>query len=580
MPLSAGMQRRIWELAPASPDATELAEKLGVSQLTAQLLLNRKINEEKHARSFLTPKLTDLIQPEKTPGMAPAVERIVKAIKDDEPIAIYGDYDVDGITSVAILTKLLEMLGGKSEFYIPHRIDEGYGLNTQAIEELAGAGTKLMVTVDCGITASKEVELANSLGMDVIITDHHRPGPQLPNAAAIVHPLLDENFENPNSAGAMVAFKLAWAICNKLKKGKQITPDLREFLLNATTLAAMGTVADVVELTGENRTLTSYGLKTLAQTNMLGLRALIESAGLTGQQLESYHIGFRLAPLLNAAGRMGHARLAVELLTSESTMRCFDIARYLKQQNQQRRQLEQKIFKEACELVKKHNLNHPDNRTIVLDSENWHTGVVGIVASRITERYCRPAVLINSSANPGQGSARSFNGFDMYDALTSCCELLESFGGHKKAAGLKIEKDNIQLMREKFEQYAKENADDQEMEAILQIDAQANLKQLSEAAVKELELLEPFGQGNPKPILASRNVNIIAPPKRVGAKQAHLQLAVTDDTASLRCIGFKMGHLEKKVLEAETFSIAYRPQMNTYNGHTSVQLVLEDIKFD
>ncbi|HCO93442.1 MAG TPA: single-stranded-DNA-specific exonuclease RecJ, partial [Phycisphaerales bacterium] len=329
------------------------------------------------ASVFLRPKLTELIEPSRMPGIEPAVQRIKQAIANREKITVYGDYDVDGITGVAILWQVLTILGADVDYYIPHRIDEGYGLNVEAIGTLAKSGSKLLVTVDCGVTAFHSAETAAQLGLDLLITDHHQLNSKLPRAVAIVHPGLEESYPNQDSAGAMVAFKLAWAIANEFNPGRRLEPKLREFMLSATSLAAMGTVADIVDLRGENRVLTSYGLKALPDCKLSGIEALIETAGLTGHSLDSFHIGFRLAPMLNAAGRMGHARLAVELLTSDSPIRSTQIAEYLKEQNTLRQQCERKIFKQACEMIVERDMNHPDRKSIVLASENWHTGVIG-----------------------------------------------------------------------------------------------------------------------------------------------------------------------------------------------------------
>ncbi|MBN1456429.1 MAG: single-stranded-DNA-specific exonuclease RecJ, partial [Sedimentisphaerales bacterium] len=435
------------------------------------------------------------------------------------------------------------------------------------------------ITVDCGITAVEEVKLANSLGLEVIITDHHQPADSLPDAVAIVHPGL-EGYANPDSAGAMVALKLAWAIVNTMKTTGKTDPHLREFLLNATTLAAMGTIADVVDLRGENRILTSFGLKSLTASKLTGIKSLIETADLGGKDIDSYHIAFKLAPLLNAAGRMGHARLAVELLTGDNPVSCHRTAEYLKQQNSQRQQLQRKIFKQAKEMIVAAGLNHPERRSIILADDSWHTGVIGIVASRIIDEYFKPAILINSSNGLGQGSGRSIEGFDLYAGLCACSEYLKSFGGHKMAAGLKLEKQNIPAFTDAFEKYAAENISDEQVISHIDIDGECRISDLDENTVKQLNLLEPFGQGNPKPVFATKGVHRISPPRRVGIKGDHLQIAISDNTASVRCIGFNMGKLEKKLLEADHFSVAYEPDLNTFNGRTSVQFVLTDIQFD
>jgi single-stranded-DNA-specific exonuclease len=578
MAIAAGMQKKIWNIRPPAPGVAQFAKALNISPLLAQVLINRG-NAPQNARGYLAPKRTDLIQPARMPGIPAAVARIRQALADNERIAIYGDYDVDGITSVAILWHLLTMLGAQVEYYIPHRIDEGYGLNEDAVVQLAESGVQLLITVDCGITAVAQAQRAADLGLDLIITDHHEPGPTLPRAAAIVHPRL-EDYPNPDSAGAMVAFKLAWAIADSFKTTPRVSGPLREFLINATTLAAMGTIADVADLRNENRILTSYGLKALTESKLHGIVALIESAELNGADLDSYHIAFRLAPMLNAAGRMGHARLAVELLTADSPRRCSQIAQYLKDQNRLRQQHQRKIFAHAREIIMAAGLNHPDRRTIVLADENWHPGIIGIVASRIIDEYFRPTIMINTSNGLGQGSARSVEGFNILDAIGACSEHLVSYGGHAMAAGLKIETRRIPDFARAFEAYAQENLDPERLTAALDIDALCTLADLTQPAVRELALLEPTGQGNPRPLFATRGVRRISPPRRVGTKGDHLQIAVTDNTASLRCIAFNMGRLEKKLLEVEHFHIAYEPQINTWNGNSAVQLNITDIQFD
>jgi len=583
MLLSARMKKRQWVIEPPDERCEPLAKSLKVSPLLAQVLINRGITGSKEASVFLSPKLNELIDPSRMPGIEPAVQRIKQAITSGEKITVYGDYDVDGITGVAILWQVLTILGADVDYYIPHRIDEGYGLNTEAIGTLAKSGSKLLVTVDCGVTAFGSAEMAAQLGLDLIITDHHQFDSKLPQATAIVHPALEESYPNQDSAGAMVAFKLAWAIANEFNPGRRLEPKLREFMLSATSLAAMGTVADIVDLRGENRVLTSYGLKALPGCKLSGIEALIETAGLTGHSLDSFHIGFRLAPMLNAAGRMGHARLAVELLTSDSPVRSTQIAEYLKEQNTLRQQCERKIFKQACEMIVERDMNHPDHKSIVLASENWHTGVIGIVASRIVDKYYRPTIMINAAdAENGiaQGSGRSIPGFCLLSGIRACSQHLNSFGGHKMAAGITIETEKIGRFAAEFEDYAKQNLSENDVAAKLHIDAAAPLETFRKETVTELQLLGPFGQGNPEPVFATKGVRLASPPRRVGAGREHLQLAITDNTAAIRCIGFRFGKLEKKLLETEFFNVAYKPQINTYNGNSSVEFVLTDIRFE
>ena len=581
--LNSEQSRGNWVIRSADRRAADLARAIKVCPLVAQVLINRGITEAENARVFLRPKLTDLIDPGQMPGIAPAVERLKQAITDKEKITVYGDYDVDGITGVAILWSVLTGLGADVDYYIPHRVDEGYGLNAEAIEGLVKQGSKLLVTVDCGVTAFHSAEVAARLGLDLIITDHHQPDAEMPQAVAIVHPALDESYPNQDSAGAMVAFKLAWALANEFSAGPKLEPKLREFMISATSLAAMGTVADVVDLRGENRVLTSYGLKALPDCKLSGIQALIETAGLTGHQLDSFHIGFRLAPMLNAAGRMGHARLAVELLTSESPIRSMQIAEYLKEQNSQRQQCERKIFKQACEMIVEGDLNHPDRKSIVLANESWHTGVIGIVASRIVDKFYRPTIMINTASTENgiaQGSGRSVPGFCLLSAIQACSHHLASFGGHKMAAGITIEHDKIDQFAAEFEAYARQNLNRGDETAKFHIDALVPLSEFRKEMVSELQLLGPFGQGNPEPTFATKGVRLAGPPKRVGAGREHLQLAITDNTATIRCIGFRFGKLEKKLLEHDFFDVAYQPQINTYNGNSSVEFVLTDVQFE
>ncbi len=609
MPLSAGMQKttrpryqkvrletskKQWIIQPPHPNADELARSLKVSPLLAQVLINRGITDAQTSSVFLRPKLTELISPELMPGIEQAVKRIKQAVKNKEKITIYGDYDVDGITGAAILWQLLKLLGAEANYYIPHRIDEGYGLNEDAVRSLAQTGTKLLITVDCGITATESAKLAEQLGLGLIITDHHPPAAELPKATAIVHPALDESYPNQDSSGSMVAFKLGWAIANEFtapahsQNGGKLEPRLREFMLDATSLAAMGTIADIVDLRGENRVLTSYGLKSLPQCKLPGIQALIESAGFTGQKLDSFRIGFHLAPMLNAAGRMGHARLAVELLTSDNPTNSIEIAQYLKSQNDQRRQCERKIFKQAHEMITRLGLDRPAQKSFVLANQTWHTGVIGIVASRIVDIYHRPTIMIglpnpqnqNAANGIAQGSARSIDGFCLLSAIRACSQHLVNFGGHKMAAGITIETDKIDRFAADFEDYTKQHLKKDDSVAKLHIDALAQLSEFRKETVTELQMLGPFGQGNPAPIFVTRGVRLASPPRTCGAKANHLQLAITDNTNTIRCIGFGMGNLEKKLLQNEFFNVAYQPQLNSYNGNCNVEFVLTDILFE
>lgn len=567
---------------PADPIAGQLVEALKIPPILAQVLVNRQIKTPDQAKSFLNPKLNDLIEPEQMPGIIPAVDRIEKAVKEKQKITIYGDYDVDGITAVSILLGLFRLLGAEVDYYIPHRVDEGYGLNIEAIDQIVRAGTKLLITVDCGITAFNSAIAAEEKSIDLVITDHHRPSSdgKLPHAVAIVHPNLDKNYPAQFSSGAVVAFKLAWAVVNRIK-GKAPTPQhLKQFLINATVFAAMGTIADVVDLRDENRIIGSFGLRAISESSLPGIEALISAAGVKGKTIDSFHIGYCLAPVLNAAGRMGHARLAVELLTSDNALKAVRIAEYLKEQNKQRQQLEKKIFKHACSMITEKGLDHPDRKTIVLASDQWHTGVIGIVAARLIDKFYKPAILFNIANGKAQGSSRSIEGFDVLAAITACSKHLNSFGGHAMAAGLTIDVDKIDAFCEDFENYAAANWNEDEFVSRLEIDAVCSLGDISVPTVRLLSTLGPFGCGNHSPVFVAKGVRLNASPRIVGVSGTHLQLAVADKTASVRCIGFNMAHLEKRLLENEFFNIAFEPQVDDFYGDPAVQLVLADIQFE
>jgi single-stranded-DNA-specific exonuclease len=576
----AGKQNRVWRIRPADKRADELARALKISRITAQVLINRSITDPEPGRCFLMPKLTDLAHPDEIPQMDTAVKMITDAIANKKKITIYGDYDVDGITSIAILERLLDSLGAVVDYYIPHRVDEGYGLNDDAIRQIAAGGTSLVITVDCGITAVESAELVRELGMELIITDHHQKAGQLPQAGAILHPQLEDDTTINACAGAMMAFKLAWAVAERYKTPDGIKPALRQQLINSTIFAAMGTIADVIDLTGENRSIANFGLSRLQSSELPGLKALIEACGFEGKKLDSYHIGFGLAPILNAAGRMGHARLAVELLTCDNYAKAYRIAQYLKDQNNKRRQCEKKILKQACEMVSELGMDHPDRRTIVLADENWHTGVIGIVAARLVDRYNRPAILINTSNGVGSGSARSVEGFNILQAISSCEECLRHFGGHAAAAGITIDTDKVGEFSQRIEEYARENMTDEHTVSAMDIDAECQIKELSAGVVKQLQKLGPFGQGNPKPIFATRGVRLAGRPRRVGSGGEHLQLALADSTANVRCVAFSMGYLEKKLMDQGSFAIAYEPQISTFNNSGNVEFVISDVQFE
>jgi single-stranded-DNA-specific exonuclease len=580
---------RRWTIAPPHPQAGLLASQLKVSPLVAQVLLNRGIETADDGQKFLKPNLKLLHEPSLIPGLELASERIAKAVRDREKIVIYGDYDVDGITAVSILWHALKVLGGDVHYYIPHRLEEGYGLNAEAVAEICSEGAKLIVTVDCGVTAIEPARIAREHGVDLIITDHHEwrectetHQAMLPDVHSIVHPRLPGDrpaYPNPHLCGAGVAFKLAWGIGKAVVGANRVTHAYRAFLLDATALAALGTIADVVPLVGENRVLAAFGLGGLQASKLTGIRALIESAQLTGQTLDSYHVGFRLGPRLNASGRMGHAKLAVEMLTDASPERAMEIGIFLESQNRERQAIERGILEQAIQQAILLGCDRDDCRAVVLGGEGWHPGVIGIVASRIVERFHRPAVMIALNNGHGSGSARSIAGFHLAHALDACGEHLETHGGHEMAAGLKMQSGKLVAFREAFCAHAAQMLTPEQLMPEIYLDASATLGQISEALVKDLQRLGPFGQGNRKPMLCVKNVTIASPPRRVGKTANHVQLLVKQGSGTMQCIMFNAADgFEKMFPKGSDVDLAVEAQLNEYNGYVSVQLRVEDIR--
>jgi single-stranded-DNA-specific exonuclease len=554
---------------------------MGLSGLVARLLGHRGVHTRDQADAFLRPSLAHLHDPQQLGGAEPAAQRIAQAVREGERIAIYGDYDVDGIAASAILHACLKMVGAEAELYVPHRLDEGYGLNHQAVETLVAGGTQLLVTVDCGISAIDEVAGARSAGVDVIVTDHHALGPALPDAHHIVHPALPSaDYPNEHLCGAGVALKLAWQVARELCGNHRVDEPMREFLLDATCLAALATIADVVPLLGENRALAYHGLRGLSASKHPGLRALLASAKLTGEALDAFHVGFVLAPRLNACGRMGHAQLAVELLTTAEGDRAAEIAAYLDKQNTQRQRVEREIADQAIARVERQGLDGPDTRMIVLAGDDWHGGVIGIVASRLVDRFHKPAILICPSEDGlGRGSGRSVPQLHMRDAMQAASEHLEGFGGHAMAGGLTIRMDRVEAFAEAINAYATEHLADAPEADELEIEAEADLSELTYRTVEQIRQLGPFGAGNPAPVIAVRNCRLVSPPRRMGRRGNTVGLQIGGNGGTIKAVGFRMGDLADRLVGVNTVDIAGEPMLNTYNGRTSVQLKLVDVQW-
>lgn len=574
-----------WKVRSFDADrASQLERTASVPPVVAQLLLNRGVDDPTIAKSFITARLSELRDPSLLPGLNSAADRIFAAIVAGESIAVYGDYDADGMTSTAILMRCLRMLKADASYYIPHRIDEGYGLNHQALEKLAAGGAKVIVTVDCGITSVEEAVTARRLGVDLIITDHHEMADQLPDAAGIVHPRLPgHDYPFDGLCGAAVAFKLAWALCQRASEAKRVGPRFQEYLLSAMGLAAIGTVADVVPLLDENRLIVRHGLTSLKEYPTAGMAALMAITKTNNKpQLSADDIAFMLAPRLNAAGRMGQADLGVELMTTDDDSRARGLAEYLDELNQNRSGIERSIYLAAQKQVQ-NDFDADNDAALVLAGRGWHAGVIGIVAGRLAEKYGRPCVMIaldELGQATGTGSARSASGLNLHKALTDCSDDLLTYGGHAAAAGLRIDESHVDAFRAKFvERVANEIAPEDRVVEV-HIDAETPLPQLTLRTVKQIETLAPFGQSNPRPVLCATGVSVAGNVKKIGGGERHLSLTVQHHDVKFRAIAFGQSDWAEDLEEAREaktpIDIAFHPVLNEFNGRRSVELQIVD----
>ena len=573
---------KLWRFRPHdAANVARLQSAAGVPAVVAQLLLCRGVHEPDDARTFLDPKLTALRDPELLPGIPAAVERIMAAIAARQRIVVYGDYDVDGVAATSLLWQCLKLLGADAGYYVPSRLEEGYGLNDDALALLAEQGAKLIITVDCGIAAPNEAETARRLGMDLVVTDHHQFGERLPEAAALVHPALPGTaYPFDGLSGAGVAFKLAWALCQRSSGAKRVSPVLRDYLLRAVALAALGTVADVVPLIDENRVLVRHGLESLRERPSTGLERLLQVAELaTKPRLTSEDIAFSLAPRLNAAGRLGQATLAVELLTTDSTQRAQALAEYINELNASRQHLERSVYALASKQIQD-EFDAEGDSALVIAGRGWHAGVIGIVAGRVVERFHRPAIMISLDelgVKPGVGSGRSVPGFDLHGALTACGHHLVSFGGHAAAAGLKIEESKLDHFRADFCEHAASNIQPHQREAELWIDAEAPLSAFNVPTVDQIERLAPFGQGNRRPVISATGVRLTEPPTRMGGGGRHLSLKLEQHGVKMRAVAFGHGDWADELAQIDgPLAVAFQPIINDFRGQRKVELHLSD----
>jgi len=575
----------------------EIARSLSIPSALAEILVNRGIRSADEARRFLSPRLEDLTSPFLLRDMEKAARRIYRAITDREKVLVYGDYDVDGITASVLVRNLLRLVDCDCDCHIPDRLTEGYGLRAERITEAHRDGVSLIITVDCGITSAAEISLAKSLGMDVIVTDHHETGAKsfasrtgesgselLPDAFAILNPKIPECVSEPDCAsqfrelsGAGVAFKLCSAVIEHLSPSQRNAGEFQNYLLDALALAALGTVADIVPLTGENRILVKFGLCALEASTSCGLRALLDLANLNGKAPCTEDVAFRIAPRLNAAGRMGRADLALNLLLASSISDATLLARELDKENRKRQKIEAETFIAARE--KALATGACEEPILFIWDESWHPGVTGIVASRLAEEFSRPVVLVTLQENKGKGTARSISKFDIYELLKSCEEHFSAFGGHSLAAGFEIARENLEEVRRILLE-ATRNRFPQETLSTLEIDLEVPFDALCASFVRELERLRPYGEGNPEPVLSTEGVKLVGRPKRMGRDGQHLSFFVSDSSGRdvLRAVCYRMGSLFDAIEKVgSNCSIAYTPRINQFQGEESVELEIEDI---
>lgn len=535
-----------------------------VSDIMAKLLISRDI-EFKDIDMFLNGTIDDLYNPYDIKDMEKIVERIDIAIKRNEKICIYGDYDVDGITSITIMYKFLTKLGLDIMYYLPDRLVEGYGINNNALEEIKESGVTLIITVDCGITAIDEIEYAKKLGLDVCITDHHECTDKLPNAYAVVNPKRkDDKSKFKMLAGVGVAFKCLMAISKRYNLPK-------ESYLKYLDIVSIGTISDIVPLVGENRIISKYGLKMMEKTKNLGLKELLKIVNY--KDIDSMMVSFGMAPRINACGRMGNASAAVKLLLETDSQKAEKIAVELDELNQERKNVESLIFNQALELIEKENLENKNS--IVLYNSSWHNGVIGIVASRLVNMYYKPVILLTKEHGFIRGSGRCPAGFSLYDALGECKDLLIQFGGHELAAGLSIKEENIEAFIKKFEEVV-ESRKETISEQIINIDSIISRRNLNAQIIKDIRFLKPYGQSNQVPIFLYKGLKVAA--IRTIKDDKHLKLVLKDDRSLIDAVGFSLGARRDEIRIGDKIDVVANVELNSYNTPKTIQLVIQDFK--
>ena len=552
----------------------ELSACENIGPILGRLLAQRGVKSKEEARTFFNPRLDDLYDPFLMVGMREAVNRIIKSIKEEEKILIYGDYDVDGTTSVALVYSFLREFHSPIDFYIPDRYDEGYGVSYKGIDFAAEQGVGLVIALDCGIKAVDKIEYARGKGVEFIICDHHTPGELLPDAVACLDPKrADCRYPEENLSGCGVGFKMLQGFCEEQGISK-------EKLYKYLDLVVVSIASDIVPITGENRILADMGLRKLNENPGTGLKSIIRVAGMSGRELTISDIIFKIGPRINAAGRIESGKDAVQLLVSEDENQAYGMSRTINECNETRKDLDRNITQEALKLL---DGSHPDRdrKTTVLFQPEWHKGVIGIVASRLTETYYRPTVVLTASKGMVTGSARSVDGYDLYRAIEACQDLLENFGGHTYAAGLTLKPENINAFTERFEKVVADTIRPDQMVPQIEVDAEISLSDITSQFFKNLKRFRPYGPGNLKPVFVTRDVYDFGTSKVVGKEKEHLKLEMIESTSPtiVKGIAFGKGHLLKRIKESQPFDICYTIEESVYDEHLPLQLMVKDIKF-
>jgi len=545
----------------------QIDKKFDTGMIVATILNDMHFKDDKEIEKFLKPKRTDFYNPFFMPDMEKAVSRITKALKNNENITIFGDYDADGITSTTILKRFFHDINKECNVYIPNRLNEGYGLNKNAIKKLSEDGTNLIITVDCGITAIEETKYAKELGIDIVITDHHESGEEIPDAEAVVDcKRKDNKYPFRELAGCGVAFKLTQALCKNL--------DLNENqALKYLDIACVGTISDVVPLVDENRVIVKLGMLLLKQTKNLGLKQIINNAHF--KEFNSMSVAFGITPRINACGRLGHQDEALELFTTDNQEKATELAKKMDEYNIQRQLEEKRIYDEAITLLQEETQTNGITNCIVLGHENWNPGVIGIVSSRITEKFYKPSILVCFDKDIAKGSGRSIEGFDLHKALMKCDKYLTNYGGHSLAAGLSLNTKDFEKFKNMINEYAEKNIKDEDLIPTINIDLKLEDSQLNIEDVEELKLLEPFGQSNEEPIFMITNLKVVSIKTLSDGK--HLKLYLKNQNY-LDAIGFNLGERANELKIGDTIDIVGNLNINDFNNTKKVQMLLKDFK--